>query len=160
MDAFDEEFQNTVRSFMDQESCSTLAFFDLVKALFLSKSVPISEKKRVAQALRARFSRDGEPQSLIESMVTLGLLKIAVEERALTVSDPMYLRLGAISAEGRRAIDRARFEPTRDEAACFEKKKSNCETSLYRRFYESMRQESLEARILSEELSWWAKRAR
>jgi hypothetical protein len=60
------------------------------------------------------------------------------------VTDPLYLKLGSLSAEFSRI--QYRFQ--------------NLSSKSHREQYESLRAENEEAQVLTDELAWWVKRVR
>jgi hypothetical protein len=148
-------YQEAVEDFSSQASHRVIVYFDLMKFFLIASKVPGPLKRRALQSLRTRLIKSEGTMSLVECQIHLRLLELAIENKVLIVSDPLYLRLGELSAEGGRLSFRIQSDRRAD---CLEKK--NCEMKQFRFLYEGLKQELFEAGNLSKEIVWWLKRMR
>jgi hypothetical protein len=151
------EIKMIVKQVTDRPSCPTLLYYDLTQFTLKSSKPSPSEKKRLVQVMLKLIIRNEDSDaSLVEFLLHLNLLKIANEEKLIHLSDPLYLKLGDLFTQGRHLGERVQKENTDTDWECFDHK--DCDLKTYRDAYESLRFESVEARLLASELAWIARR--
>ena len=154
-----DEVKKAIDEFSRRPPCEILTLFSLVKSVWTAKDFSAVEKKRVLSALLNLLVRADSPPRLADIKVQIFLIEGALEAGVLKVSDPLYLKLGALRAEAFKLAAAARAKQWDEkQVACFEK--GICDLKTARSIYSEVQWEDAETNTLSHEWVWWVKRAR
>jgi len=152
----DQEVSDRLTRSFGQKSCAILTYFDLVKSTLSDSKVARSKKTEVTRLVLNRVIKDEEGVSLVSLLIDLGLVKIAIEQKAMIVSDPLYLKFGELSLNVGRFSEDLRERSRNAGMDCTDPNK--CAPKVVRAWYENLRQELTGTRYFAREFLWLAKR--
>jgi hypothetical protein len=148
---------NRLNQAFGRKSCAVMAYFVLVKTILSDSKVARSKKTEVAHIVLNRVIKDDDERTpLITLLTKFGLVKTAIEEKALTVSDPLYLKIGELASSMDRFAEEMNERNRNVGMECTDPAK--CEAKANRAWYENLRQELSGTRPFAREFLWLAKR--
>jgi hypothetical protein len=152
----DQEVSDRLNQAFGQKSCAMLTYFDLVKSILSDSKVARSKKAEVTRQVLNQVIKEEERGSLVSLWIYLGLVKTAIEQKALIVSDPLYLKLGELSSNVGRFSEDLKERSRNAGMDCTDPNK--CAPKVMRAWYENLRQEQSGTRYFASEFLWLAKR--
>jgi len=149
--------ETAINEAMSVKGCEEILYFDVFKASMKDKSNPIWIRQEIAKALRDRIVKnDDAGATVITLLVELTMLETAIDEKALKVSDELYLKVGSLMTNAKSLKERVAEENSNLNWGCEEK--HTCSKQDYFNVYQHLYEENKGARSIYQELVWLAKR--